>query len=586
MFAVLSEINRLSLTPEVVVFDDRENEMVALGHAMTDVIFKTAEWENDREKRIMRQMELLKQGNCFMQENWVKRYRTQKEYDKTLIGKISEDTCNAVMKLEYEGPERRILYAPGVFMGDIRQPESAKQPFIFTHVLSSFADVKARFGGKDEGGVNDVWDRWKFVPTAKKDTLNVTSIQNLQNNAYTLSEVQEGFVEEIHYMDAVNNEYQILLNGIMMLPVGFPLSAISPMGKYNVTNNILQLINPFFAYGRSFVLRVKEQSDILDELLRLLILKTRKSIHPPYANTSGRVISPKVLMPGRITMGLEANALQAIGNEGQGVNSSEYQMYELIQKNIDENTVSRQFTGQQGKSGTTAFEVNVLREQSQKLLSLILTANIMMEMKLGYLRLYNILENYFEPIDTKYNDARERIESVYRVTSRKLPIDGQGIGTRQVIPTDELPSSMAVREEELFSGTPEKIPGLRRQTREDLGMEPLKKIYLSPGALRATKIFWYIDVDTRPAQTSSTEKLLFREELGDIALLTNMGATPNIEELSAQHAVVWNRSVNKLFKKQQPQQAGMPVGPGGDGRPPEPVPVPNAQGGAGAALSA
>src|SRR3990172_9102978 len=201
MFAVLSEINRLSLTPEVLAFDDRDNEMVALGHAMTDVIFKTAEWENDREKRIMRQMELLKQGNCFMQENWVKRYRTQKEYDKTLIGKISEDTCNAVMKLEYEGPERRILYAPGVFMGDIRQPESAKQPFIFTHVLSSFADVKARFGGKDEGGVN--------------------------------------------------NEYQILLNGIMMLPVGFPLSAISPMGKYNVTNNILQFINPFFAYGRS-----------------------------------------------------------------------------------------------------------------------------------------------------------------------------------------------------------------------------------------------------------------------------------------------------------------------------------------------
>src|SRR3989304_7381864 len=148
MLAVPSEINRLSLTPEVLAFDDRDNEMVALGHAMTDVIFKTAEWENDREKRIMRQMELLKQGNCFMQENWVKRYRTQKEYDKTLIGKISEDTWNAVMKLEYEGPERRILYAPGVFMGDIRQPESAKQPFIFTHVLSSFADVKGRFGGK------------------------------------------------------------------------------------------------------------------------------------------------------------------------------------------------------------------------------------------------------------------------------------------------------------------------------------------------------------------------------------------------------------------------------------------------------
>ena len=132
-------------------------------------------------------------------------------------------------------------------------------------------------------------------------------------------------------------------------------------------------------------------------------MKTRKSIAPPYANSSGRMISSKVLLPGRITMRLDANSLQPIGQEGQGATSSEYQMYKLLQDQIDENTVSKQFSGQQGNAGTTAFEVGVLQQQAQKLLSLTVFAMMNLEMKLGYCRLFNVLENYFEPLDTRYN---------------------------------------------------------------------------------------------------------------------------------------------------------------------------------------
>lgn len=577
MFSVLAEVNRLSLTPQVLAFDEDEEEMASLGLAMTDVLFETAKRERDDEKRLIRQMELLKQGTCFVQEMWTKRWKKVKsKVDKAKIGKFQGVNWSEQLKLAWSGPERTVLYAPGVYLGNIKEVDSKKQPYIFTHKLTSYEEVKSRYGMKDADG-NDVWERWQYVPRKRTSRMNnVGEMANNMNRAWTLTNVGEDEVEEVHYQDKFNDEYQIFLNGVPMLPIGFPLSAISPGGEYNIDYQVYQFINPFFAYGRSFVQKVKEQSDILDELLKLLIIKTRKSIHPPYANSSGRVISSRVLMPGRITMGIDAGSLQAIGQEGQGVISSEFQMYQLLQNNIDENTVSKQFTGQQGKAGTTATETNVLQAQAQKVLSLTIFSAMNLEMKLGYLRLWNVLENYFEPMDTRFNEAKGEIVEMFRKTTRKnvdLGEDGRGI--RNIIPMrGELPSSQEVREEELFEGMSEEPLGTRRMTRTDVGLPPVQKIYLNPDKLKEVKIHWYIDVDTKEKETSNVEKLLFREELADISLLMNMGARPKIDELQRTHALVWNRRSEKMWDE-APSQDMMAQAAAGGAAPMDGPPVPN-----------
>jgi len=550
LFSVLSEVNRLSLAPQVLAFNEESDELVSLGYAMTDVLFETAKREGDDEKRLMRQLELLKQGTVFVQELWVNRWKKVKDpVDKSKIGKFQGQDWKSRLELAWSGPERSVLYGPGVYLGSTKEVDCKKQPYIFTHKLTSYTEAASRYGHKDTEG-NDQWERWQFVPRKKTTQMTLETLQNNINNAMTVTTVQQDWVEEVHYYDKYNNEYQIFLNGIPMLPIGFPLSAISPGGEYNIDSQLYQYINPFFAYGRSFVQKVKEQSDILDELLRLLIIKTRKSIHPPYANSSGRVISSRVLMPGRITMGIDAGSLQAIGQEGQGVISSEFQMFQLLSDKIDENTVSKQFTGQQGASGTTATEVNVLQAQAQKVLSLTIFTAMMLEMKCGYLRLWNVLENYFEPYDTRYNSAKESIDEVFRSTSRKTDLgDDNGVGTRQVIPMlEEMPDPETIRDQELFTGTPEPGMGEKRKTREQLGLAPMKIIYLNPERLKKARLTWYIDVDTKEKETSNVQKLLFREELADIALLMNMGAQPNLESLQGQHALVWNRPKDKLFK--------------------------------------
>lgn len=561
LYTVAAEINRLNLTAEVRVYDRENNEYEKLATALTDTIYKTEEMEGDDENKLLRQVEMLKQGHVFVQDNWVCEFKNSKKLIDGFTGQVNGVSWEKKFEKVFEGPRRSILYGPGVYLGNIRT-FGMKQPYIFTTKVTSYSEAMSRYGAKTtvDGKEQNVWERWENVPRKLVQLVdgstNLSSI-NL-SGGWSLVSILEDQVEEIHYQDEINDEYQVYLNGIPMLPVGFPLSAVTAGGRFNVTMQVLQAINPFFAYGRSFVMRTRENSDLLDEMLRLLILKTRKSIHPPYANISGKVISAKSLMPGVISMNVDPGALVAIGKEGEGATASEYQMLKELRENIDKITVSPQVQGQQGKSGTTAYEVQLLQKQAQKVLSLIVFASSSLEKKVGYLRLNLILWKYFDPIGTRVSetgleDARTEIRNVYRKISRNTNIDSRGSGTRMVIPTDKpVPPSDKVFMEEEYMGTPEPQQGHRRRTRDELGMKPYEIIYLSVDELRAGAWIFYIEVDTREKDTSNSAKMMFREELRDIQALMQMGSQPNVEELENTYALIWKRPRNKMFKAPVP----------------------------------
>lgn len=551
LLTILAEVNILNLTGEVRVFDKESNELQELGMALTDIVHKTEEIEEDIEKKLIRQLELLKQGTVFIQDNWVKKWQAQKTLNKTFDGKVKGvDWTNKLEKV-FDGPMRSVLYGPGVYLGNIREFEMKKQPYIFTTKLTSYEEAKTRYGMKDKEG-NDVWERWCNVPKQRVSMVNMDTLSTMPlGEGWSITDLDQDTVEEIHYQDSINDEYQIFLNGIAMLPVGFPLSAITPGGMFNVEKQVLQVINPFFTYGRSFIAKTEQLSRLLDEMIRLLLIKTRKSIHPPYANISGKVISEKSLMPGAISMGIDPGALVAIGQEGQGATASEYQMLKELREDIDRVTVSPQIQGQAGKSGTTAFEVSLLQQQAQKNLTLIIFAMGLLEKKVTWLRCNYVMANYFEPIGTKVDDTRNELVSVYRTLSVKTPIPDKGVGFRKVIPVDstEGMTSEDIYNQEQYDGVPEAMPGGRKKTREELGMDPLQHLYLDVGILKNCKYIFFTEVESKPRDTSTNAKLMFREELRDLQAMQQMGATVNIEDLQGDYALIWNKRKEKLFGK-------------------------------------
>lgn len=555
--AVLSNIANLNLSPEVLAYDEENAQIVELGEALEDIIYDTERRDGgdgvgDKEKKLSRQRELLKQGTVFVQEEWLRKFEIKKKLKEKYNGQFKDfpaDGWSESLELVFEGPSRTLLYGPNVFLGDMTEFYMENQPYIFVVIRQDYEIAKTRYGK---------FENWKYVQKGKIPSTSTNSTDQgltIYENRWRLTELKDNQVEIILYQDQPNDEFQIIINGVCMLPLKFPLSAVAPMGKYNIAKQVFKIIHDKFAYGGSFVGSgsVKEISALIDEMLKLFVLKERKSFTPAYINTSGRVIDKKVLSPGRISMGIEPGSLTPIaGNEVQGITAGEVGVLQKFEELLNKNTVSDQFVGQPGKSGTTATEVVQLQQQAKLTLGLTISSCSFLEEKLAYLRLWNILQNWFSPKDTKVDEAREIVKT-FRSTSRDVNMDGRGYGERRVIATDgELPAAEEIRAEE--------------NAEEDRLGKPVKKVYINGKELLNAKLLWFITIIPKEQESSAVMKLMFREQLTDLAMLMKLGSRPNLDQLEEDYARIYRKSRSKIFQAATPQvqQMGGVTGAAGE----------------------
>ena len=190
-----------------------------------------------------------------------------------------------------------------------------------------------------------------------------------------------------------------------------------------------------------------------------------------------------------------------------------------------------------------------MQRQAKLTLGLTIAACVMLEKKLAYLRLWNILENWMNPVGTKIitmNEVRQEVNR-FRGTNRQVNIEGEGMGERQVILSDdeELPSSDVIRE-------------MEKEEEKRRGV-PVRKIFLKPKGLQNAKLTWYVTVQAKEKESTAFFKLLFREQLNDMLTLMQLGSVPNLEGLEDQFARIWDANRSKLFGKRNaaPELAGV-----------------------------
>ena len=532
--SLLSHVDNLNLVPKVYAFDRNNTEIRDLGVAFTDIHEVAAEHDGgddggDKEKRMARQRELLKQGTVFVQESYITKYQIRKALKTKYKGEF-KDFAGYSEKLEkvFEGCSRDLLYGPNVYLGDITEFSMNDQPFVFSVQTMPYDTAKTLYGQ---------FENWKYVRpgmpqkrAGDSDTVGGGG-QAIYDSKFRLLTIQTNQVEIIKYQDPHNDEWALKINGVLMTPAGFPLSAVTPNGGYNITKQTLYIKNSQFAYGGAFVDSgaIYELSRAADNMLSLFELKTRKSITPAYINVTNRVIPAKVLNPGNISMGVAPNALQPVGAEGQGVTSSEFQIYKEILDTIERSTISNVFQGQQAKSGATATEIMEVQRQAKLNLGLIIAACTMLEQKCAYLRNYSIIGEWLKPIGKNPNGTNK-----YRNTSRQTAIKGAGTGERRVIPIDgEIPA-------------PEVIRILSLQDEKKVGM-PVRRIYLSPKMVQEANILWHIIVEPQEQETAAYHTLRFREQVGDAVSLAGMGAQLNIEGITDEFGAVYQKDKSKFF---------------------------------------
>ena len=538
MMSFINAFQAMNISTEITAFGENNLPIQALGTAFEDINDKIDELENDEERKMLRQYEMVKQGSIFIEETYENITETHKTISSGEFGQVKGVKIN-VKEVSSEGKfKRTIISSISVFLGNLRKYFIEEQPYLFTVEIWDRSDAEKIYGN---------WERWKYVSKQKRSFMGSTEEMMINNAWRLIGEHKENQVERIVYQDKPNNEIQIVLNGVVMLPPGYPLTAISPDGEYTIIQQNLEPIRHDFAYGKSFVFKHKNIILLLDEMTKLAVLKTQKSFLPPHLNLSGRVVTSKIFMPAVITKGIRPGEIQPLSpKESEGVTNAEFNMIQEIIRFVDANTASQTFTGaREPGAKPTATQITELQRQARLMMGIILLAAMMLEKKLTQKRNSLILRYWFNPIDNQVDQARNQLINKYRQPIvRQTYISQEGRGSRMTILSETIPSPDQIKAEE--------------QRLKELYGSPIKITIINPKQINEAKLTWQIIPTEKPKKTSDLTKVMFAEE---ITAAKNLGLVPNPGWLQQKFAEIWENDPNKMFSQEGiPQQLPQGIG--------------------------
>lgn len=548
--AIINAVLNLVFDVSFRAFDHDNLEDQQLGEAMTDCVFQSNQVEQWDEKKIYAYSELADQGDVFIEDLWV----DEKRIDKKRI-KIRDLTPEVfknfdpgkAMKNIYSGPRRRVIPGPQVYLGNIRQPDIKLQPKIFTRQVISYAESKTVYGHLH---------RFDNVPRDLRKTQGAEE-QHFGYN-WRLESLDKDMVEVICFQNKYEDEYQIFLNGVMMLPVGFPMPW--EYGEYNIIQGHLEPISAFFAYSKSVPDKTFLDQQVLDEMYRLAVLKTQKSFMPPIANYSANILTKNMFLPGMVNNDLDKGDVEVLGGNPQlyQMSQSEFEMIKMVKNFVDEKSVSPSLSGQGFGSRTTATEVDSVIKQAKQQLGIMIFGFMNLHLQLDLIRLYILLENYTKEHGDKVNDITKKLEKKFAAVSVERDIGGRGLGLKRIEftenplkpdPNQPLVDPIYDLEEGIKrdeNGTPTSVVPPKK---------PVKIMQIKPSTLRSIKYKWYPEIQVNERESSLTDKISFEDRLVKANQLWGPGAIN--QEYSKQQWAVKNK-INPSFFFTQGSPPPMP----------------------------
>lgn len=535
--ALLANILNLNLEPDIEAYNVKDQQLVELGQNMEDLVRKSRKVEfYDDLKRTDIYNEFISQGWVCVED----RFNEYRFKGKKLDGEFdpkSEDGMKWREDIDkyYGQCEAQLILGPNLYLGNIRESDIQKQPYVIVRRIMSRSEAESLYGK---------WFRWKNVPNEFQKLTNEEETDDLAYNDWTLEAFQKGFVEELRYFNRWTNDFQVFLNGMMMFPVykngTFPLSGINGQCKYPLAFSVAEKISNF-AYGKSIPAKTKVDQALLDEMFKAVVIKTRKSYMPPLANNSGERLSKRIFWAGNITDDIDAEQIKEIGIN-QGVSPAEFNALQFMQGVISNKSVDPIMEGQSaGKR--TATEIEEMKKQSMISIGLTILGVVSLERQLAHLRVMNVITNWTKPMN---NDLKKKI---YQSFSIESDFEDGNKGVKEIEFSEELPSDMQVEAEE----------NIKKMTTG----KNYRKVYINPKTLKQMELTWFIEINPTQKTSNALRRAQFEETIQKmLALFAPLGKMPNIEYLSekwAQHAEL---DPERIWQQQE-QGLPMPQGPAG-----------------------
>ena len=555
VLAITAAVLQLNFETSFMAFDVNDQQDEELAEAMKDCVDRANKMEQWDEKKIYAYFEMATQGDVYVEENFIEETVTEKKPIK-----LSELT-EALMK-DYKADYktkvttgmcvRNLIPGTQVFKGSMTERILRNQPHIWTREVRPYELTKSIYGKLP---------RWNNVPRRLVVAGPGFTEAYLAAVNWRLESVESETCEILKRQDRFNNCYSLYINGVKMLPNDFPLPW--GFGEYNLVQGSLEPISAFFSESKSIPCKTKLDQEILDEMYRLAVLKTQKSFMPPIANYSTNILSRSMFLPGKVNNSLQKGDIEVLGGDpgAYSMKPSEFQMIEMIKKFIDEKSISPALEGAQGQGDQTATQNNNIMQQAKQKLGLMIFGFIQFHMNLDLIKLYNLLENYTQPIDTKLNKVKDGVIGKYRTISVNKQIGDKGNGIKQIQFTTEHNTPSELWDQE--NGVTRDKNGTPTSTMKP--KKPIKIMQINPEVLRSIKYTWYAQTDPTPRETTMSEKIAFGDDLTQALQLFGQQKV-NLDYASQKWAEQRKLDPALFFNKnapagQQPQPGQTPGGP-------------------------
>jgi len=541
----------LNLDPEITAYDEFDRQVIELGKNMEDMVKKSREIDDWDDKKVEIYNEYYEQGFVCVEERFVE-YRIPKKVLKGEGDKATWDKSDSLGKM-YSECSGQLVEGINVYLGNIRESDIKKQPFVALRETKSRAEAEAMFGK---------WARWKYVPLAKTNTTNDTFWMLDDTDMSERAEIIRIFYK-------FSDDFNIMINGVMMLPVtkdgSYPMSALlGGVCEYPISWAVSDPMSDF-AYGKSVPAKTKVDQAVLDNFIRNAVIKDNKHTNPPLANRTNQKISKRVYQAGRITDNLDAENLKPIG-ENNGVDQATVAAITMMKQNINEKSVDPVIEGQSTRGQRTAREVVELKEQSLQKMGLAIHGVRSLERQLAWLRIQNILTHWTKEKEKGIEGAKK---AIYRTISIDTDFEDGTSGEKQIVFMDgELPDDKQVyAEEDLVK----KITG-----------KNVRRTYLNAKMLGQVKYTWKVDVNPTDKDSSEIRLAKFEESLRTLPFFLQLGKMPNKDYIADRWAILQGESPDRYWAQTQPAQPAMggmlqPAQPQPNQNQPQPTPMPALQ---------
>lgn len=324
---------------------------------MSQVVDTIYEWSLEREnfdfKFVQALLEMIITGTVHISEELVWDIRDIKEITD-IDFETGEITHEETKRTEFKGAKATLIPNSEMYPGDAWTFDIQDQPYIIRRQITNYEDAIKTF---------DKYENWEFVVPGGKKFLGAT--ETLDDKPEDESDEDTNEVEIVYYWSKADDLYAVVVNSVLMTKHDNPIPY--PHKQYPIAKAVFEPhADSRFYWGDSLPNKNWDDQEITNQLYRMFIDSTMLKNKPPLFTPNAEMAGTDLIIPGAISAGEDADKITTIAEITQGVSNSEFNMLQLIEQQIDENSIDPLVSGQSPQGDPTATEVRAIVGSAEK----------------------------------------------------------------------------------------------------------------------------------------------------------------------------------------------------------------------------